>query len=223
MKHTANTASLPTHGINPAFLCYLPHHIGELNLFQKAIATLAVGRAIVLAATGMRGISITMPTLHDNPRCIVTLPRGGYFCGGLSVMDIDQHPEKFLEYICYQIGGAVALFALDKDDYYGEIGLNDIEGTFADLATFEAAHKVNEGNVLAGCTVVTERILGRNSEVAEEMIDHLLERGRLCCEDMHAFLSRVHREEIGGQVLATFEEPWIGDEADRVRRMFIGC
>lgn len=81
---------------------------------------------------------------------------------------------------------------------------------------------ITADRVLAGCTVVVEQLLNQHYEVAETMAEQLSRQGSLCEKEMKHHLSGVHKETLGRQVLAAFQEPWIEDEAERVHRLFIG-
>jgi hypothetical protein len=85
-----------------------------------------------------------------------------------------KRQAQFLEITCWKISGAVAEFFFDEYDYYGNLGLGDIEGSYDYLSAYESSHNIRHDRVLAGCTVVVEQLLSKHREVAEAMLDHVV-------------------------------------------------
>ena len=207
--------------IHPEFMPCITINQTGIEAFLRAIAVNAVGQAITLAAIGIKVTAMIMPNMSQEPRCQLTLPKGAWV-NSLNCMENEKKRQtRFLEMICWQISGAVAEFAFDKSDYYGNLGLEDIEGSYEFLSAYEAGHSIPGNRVLAGCTVVVERLLGHHYEVAEAMAEHLATHGRLDEREIARYLSCVPVEYLGQQALASFQEPWIEDETERVFRMFI--
>ncbi len=208
--------------VPPDFLHYITVNDQGVKAFLKAIAVNAVGQAITLAAVGVKVKSMSMPNMSMTARCRLVLPKGAWVNDLSWVHHENVSQARFLEVICWQISGAVAEFFFNDSDHYGNLGLEDIEGSYTLLSAYESGHNVPAGSVLAGCTVVVERLLGQHYEVAEAMTEQLFRQGSLCEQEMKRYLSGVSREALGKQALAWFQESWIEDEAERVQRMFIG-
>jgi hypothetical protein len=208
--------------IHPGFLPYVAVNQKGVSSLLKAIAFNGVGQAIVLAALGILAKSMTMPNMSREPRCTLVLPKNAWV-NNLKWMH-NQHMRQtlLLEIICWLISGAVAEFAFDESDHYGNLGLEGVEGSYKFLSAYESAHNVRHDYALGGCTFVVERLLSKHFEVAAAMAAHLAAKGSLNEEEIARYLSCVGVEALGQQAMATFEEPWIEDEADRVSRMLIG-
>lgn len=204
------------------FMDYVAVNQEGVKDFLKAVAANAVGRAITLAAVGVSVNSMKMPNMSAKARCCLVLPRDAWVNSLTWVQKQHIRQERFLELTCCQISGAVAEYVFDAFDHYGNLGLEDIEGSHELLSSYEATHNIRRDWVLAGCTHVVERLLGQHFEMAEAMGERLLKQGSLCQPEMEYYLSGVRTEALGRQVLAAFDEPWIEKEAVRVQRMFIG-
>jgi hypothetical protein len=223
MQTSIATPNLPVvDDFHPVYQQFLSNGMKEYHGFRWAIANHAVGRAIVLAATGAKELWIRMPTMQDAPRCTSQSPATAWLIEDGWLFHMKRHPARFLDNICYQLGGVGAEFVFGDGDNYGELGQGDVEDTFKYLAAFKAAHGVATQTVLAGCFHVTSCILGQYHDLAEKMVQQLLKHGNLCRHDMNNYLPLVREEEVGEQVLATFNEPWIEEEAERVHRLLIG-
>ncbi len=192
-----------------------------VKAFLRAVAANAVGQAITLAAVGVRVNSIRMPNMSGKARCRLVLPNGAWVNGLTPAHNKQIRPAQFLELTCCQISGAVAEYVLDAFDHYGNLGLEDIEGSYEFISTYESTRNVRSDRVLAGCSYVVERLLGQHCEIAEAMAEQLFKQGSLCQQEMAHYLSGVRKETLGKQVLAAFRESWIQEEADRVCRRFI--
>ena len=208
--------------IHPDFMHYVALNRKEVESFLKAIAVNAVGQAITLAALGIKVKSITMPDMSTKARCRLALQKGAWVNDLSCVHNENVSQARFLEMTCAQISGAVAEYVFDEFDYYGNLGLEDIEGSYAFLSAYESSHNIPADRVLAGCTVVVEQLLNQNYEAAETMAKQLSRQGSLCEKEMKHHLSGVLKETLGKQVLAAIHEPWIEGEAERVHQMFIG-
>ncbi len=205
--------------------CFMPFvsvdHIG-VQTFLKSIATNAVGKVITLEAMGIRPLAMVMPNMSIEPRCQVKLPKNAWLNNMAWMQNKKLRQGRYLEVICWQISGAVAESALDQFDHYGDLGLGDIEDSFEFLAAYESAHNVPSDWTLAGCVLVIERLLGKYYDIAEAMAEHLFQQGGLTTHELNRYLSCIGKEELGNQVLAVLQEPWIEESAERVHRQFIG-
>lgn len=208
--------------IHSDFLPYIAVKEQGMRSFLIAIAVNAVGQAITLAAIGVKLKALTMPDCSMKARCRLTLPTGAMVSRLNLTPQGNPSPARLLEATCCQISGAVAEFALDESEHYGNLGLEDIEESYGALAAYASRFNVPEHQVLAGCCVVVERLLDQHWRMAVKMAAQLFRQGHLCEAEMKRYLSRVRKEALGEQVLAAFQEPWIADEVDRVQRMFIG-
>jgi hypothetical protein len=208
--------------IHPDFAHYVAVNQEGVKAFLKAIAVNAVGQAIALAAVAIRVKAMIMPNMSREARCKLLLPKGAWVNNPKWMQNVNKRQAQFLEVTCWQISGAVAEFSFDESDYYGNLGLGDIQGSYAYLSAYESAHDIRHDRVLGGCTVVVERLFSKYYEVAETMAAHLAAQGSLDELEIARYLSGVPKEELGKQVLAVFQEPWLEDEAERVQRMFIG-
>jgi hypothetical protein len=217
-SHAQPTGTL----FHPGFMHYVSIDDTGVRAFLKAIAVNAVGQAITLAALGIKPKAMTMPNMSIEPRCRLVLPKGAWVDNLKCMQNAKTRQVRYLEVICWQISGTVAEFAFDEFDYYGNLGLGDIEDSYRFLAAYESVHNVPQARVLAGCTVVVEHLLAQHYEVAEPMVEHLSTQGNLCQREVCRYLSGVQKEALGKQVLLAFQEPWIEDEAERVHRMFVG-
>ncbi len=202
--------------IHADFMHYIAVDDKEVKAFLKEIAVNAVGQAITLAAVGVKVKLMSMPNMSIKARCRLVLPQGAW------VQKESVREARLLEVICCQISGAVAEILFCESDHYGNLGLEDIEGSYDSLSAYESGYNVPADKVLAGCTFVVERLLGQHCEVAKAMTEQLFRQGSLCEQEMKPYLSAVRREALGKPVLAVFQESWIEDEAERVHRMFIG-
>lgn len=222
-----NTRTTPSNAlvsplIHPGFVPYVTIDQAGVNSFLKAIAVSAVGQAIILAALGIKVVAMSMPNMSREPRCKLVLPKGAWVSNLKWMQDENKRQARFLEMICWLISGPVAEFSFDESDHYGDLGLEDIEGSYRFLSAYESAHNVRHDYVLGGCNFVVERLLGQYYEVAEAMVAHLSAHGSLDEKEIAGYLSCVRVEALGQQAMVAFQEPWIEDEADRVHRMFIG-
>lgn len=208
--------------IHPDFMHYIAVDDKGVKAFLRAIAVNAVGQTITLAAVGIKVKSMSMPNMSGKARCRWVLPKGAWVTDLTCVRNEGVRRTRFLEATCLQISGAVAEFLFDESDHYGNLGFEDIEGSYDFLSAYESRYHVPTDRVLAGCTIVVERLLGQHYEVAESMTEQLFRQGNLSEKEMTRYLSGVRREALGTQVSAVFQEPWIEDEAERVHRMFIG-
>ena len=208
--------------IHPGFMSYVAIDNKGVNDFLKAIAFNGVGQAIVLAALGILAKAMIMPNMSREPRCKLILTKGAWVNSLKWMHNEKKRQARFLEMICWLISGAVAEFTYDESEHYGSLGLEDVEGSYKYLSAYESAHNIRHDYVLGGCTFVVGRLLSQYFEVAEAMVAHLRTHGSLNEEEIARYLSCVRVEELGQQAMATFEETWIEDEADRVHRMFIG-
>lgn len=223
MQTSIETPSQPVaDDFHPVYQQFLLNGMKDYFPFRRAIANHAVGKAIVLAATGVLELWIRMPTMQDEPQCTSQLPSTTWLTEEGWLYHVQKHPARFLDHICYQLGGAVAGYVYSDDDYYGELGFGSVEDTFKYLDTFEATHGVATQTALAGCFHVTACVLGQYHDLAETMVQHLLRHGHLCRHDLNDHLSVVRKEDLGERVLATFQEPWIDEEVERVQRLLIG-
>jgi hypothetical protein len=99
-----------------------------VKAFLKAIAVNGAGQAVTLAALGIKTKAMVMPNMSIEPRCTLTLPKGAWV-NDLNWLHSDKiRQARYLEVTCWQISGAVAEFAFDESDHYGNLGLGDIEG-----------------------------------------------------------------------------------------------
>ncbi len=190
--------------------------------FLKAIAVNAVGQAITLAALGITVKAMIMPNMSGEARCRLELPKGAWVNNLKWMHNDNKRQTQFLEVICWQISGAAAEFSFDESEHYGNLGLGDIEGSYEYLSAYASSHNISWEQVLAGCTIVVQRLFGQHFGEAEAMAEHLFVQGSLCQKEINHYLSCVRKEELGKQVMLALQEPWIEDEADRVFRMFIG-
>lgn len=216
------TLTKPSTVIHPGFMEYVAINEKELKSFLKAIAVNAIGQVITLAALGIKAKAIMMPNMSIEPRCRLELPKAAW------VNNLDWLPNekirqvRYLEVICWQISGAVAEIFFDESDHYSNLRLGDIEGSYKLLSAYASSHNVPSDQLLAGCTIAVERLLEKHYDLAATMGSFLFKQGDLSTQQIRQFLSDVREEELGNQVLAVIQEPWIEDEADRVHRMFIG-
>ncbi|MBU0753280.1 MAG: hypothetical protein KJ787_10775 [Gammaproteobacteria bacterium] len=208
--------------IHQDFMGYVAVNQEGVKDFLKAIAINGVVQAITLAAVGIKVKAMIMPNMSRAARCHLALPKAAWVNNLKWMQNESRRQARYLEVVCWKISGAVAEFAFDEYDHYGSLGLGDIEGSYDFLSAYEAAHNVSSSRILAGCTVVVERLFGQHFDVTGEMAEHLFKQGNLAEPEINRYLSGVQTEELGQQVLATLPEPWIDDEAERVHRMFIG-
>jgi len=221
---TCNTSSTQSTGtiIHRNFAQYVTVDEEGVKDFLKAIAVNGVGQAITLEALGITVKAMIMPNMTREARCMLVLPKGAWVNNLKWMHNENRRQAHFLEMTCWKISGAVAEFFFDEYDYYGNLGLGDIEGSYDYLSAYESSHNIRHDRVLAGCTVVVEQLLSKHREVAEAMMDHLSKQGNLSELEIGRYLVGVRKDELGKQVLAVFQEPWLEDEAERVQRMFIG-
>ncbi len=216
--NTRTTATV----LHPGFMPYVAIDEKRVQSFLKAIAANGVGQAITLAAIGVTPKAMMMPNMSLEPKCILDLPAGAWLNNLKWVDNGLTRQAQYLEVICWQISGAVAEFSFDQSDYYGNLGLSDIEGSYNLLSAYESSHHVPGEQVLAGCSIVVERLLEQHYDLGETMVETLFKQGDLSAQQTRKYLLNVRLEDLGKQVLAALQEPWIGEEADRVHRMFIG-
>jgi hypothetical protein len=223
MNNITPTSTQPVGmSIHRDFIHYVAVNQEGVKAFLKAIAVNAVGQAITLAAVGVKVKSISMPNMSGKARCRLALPKNAWVNDLTWVQNEKVSQARFLEITCWQISGAVAEHCFDAFDHYGNLGLEDIEGSYKFLSSYEASHDVQSDKVLAGCTYAVELLLSQHCEMAEAMAEKLFNQGSLCGQELNIYLSCVHKEALGKQVLAALQEPWIEEEAERVHRMFIG-
>lgn len=209
-------------GFHSDFMSYVGINHDGVRRYLRAIATNAVGRAITLAAIGATPKELVMPNMSEPARCRIVLPESAWVNNLDWVANPRKSQARYLEMICWQISGAVAENFFDEFDYYGNLGLGDIEGSYDLLSAYESVHGVPYHLVLGAANFVLERLLGQHFKTAEDMIDCLHEQGRLQGHELKHYLENVAKEGIGQQVLAALQEPWIEDEAERAVRAFIG-
>ncbi len=208
---------------HPGFMPYVAINEQRVQEFLRAIAVNGVGQAITLAAIGITPTAMVMPNMSIEPKCSLKLPDDAWLKNLKWVDNGQTRQAQYLEVICWHISGAVAEFAFDESDYYGNLGLGDIEGSYNLLSAYESSHNAPPGDqILAGCTIVVERLLEQHYDLGETMVETLFKQGDLSAQQIRKYLSNVRIEDLGKQVLAVLQEPWIGKEADRVHRMFIG-
>jgi len=208
--------------IHPNFMSYVAINHDGVRRYLRAIAANAVGRAITLAAIGATPKELVMPNMSEPARCGIVLPERAWVNNLDWVANPRKSQARYLEVICCQISGAVAENFFDEFDYYGNLGLGDIEGSYDLLSAYESVHGVPNHLVFGAANFVLECLLDQHFETAEDMIDCLHRQGRLYGRELKRYLGNVRKEELGQQVLAALQEPWIEDEAERAHRQFIG-
>jgi hypothetical protein len=207
---------------HPGFMEYVAINESGVKAFLKAIAVNGAGQVVTLAALGIKTKAMIMPNMSIEPRCTLSLPKGAWVNNLNWLHNEKIRQTRYLEVTCWQISGAVAEFAFDESDHFGNLGLGDIEDSYRSLSAYEATYKIPQARVLAGCTVVVERLFAQHYDVVEEMAAHLFQQGRLDQQEISRHLAGVQKNPLGKQVLASFQEPWIEEETERVFRMFIG-
>ena len=208
--------------IHPDFLHVMTVDQPKLKSHLKAVAVNAVGQAITLAVLGTKIKSMTMPSMSSEAKCILVIPDTAPANGLMPGADGSTHQAQLLESICVQISGAVAEYCFDEFEHYGNLGLENIEGSYEYLSAYESEYNAGTNIVLAGCTYVLELLFSQHYVTAEAMAEQLVQEGSISENDMARYLSGISHEALGIQVLAALQEPWIEGEADRVHRIFIG-
>jgi hypothetical protein len=208
--------------IHPDFMHAIAVNHASLASHLKAIAVNAVGQAITLAVLGTKVKSMTMPNMSSEAKCMLVIPDTAPANGLMPGADGSTLQAQLLDLICVQISGAVAEYCFDEFDHYGNLGLKDIEGSYGYLSAFKSQYNAGTNIVLAGCTIALEQMFNQHYETAEAMAKQLAQDGSISEPDMARYLSDISPEDLGVQVLAALQEPWIENEAERVHRIFIG-
>lgn len=222
--YTNNTQSTQQAGmmIHADFLHVMTVDQPKLKSHLTAIAVNGVGQAITLAALGIKVKFMTMPNISSEAKCGLVIPNTAPANGLMPGANGSTHQEQLLELICLQISGAVAEHCFDEFEHYGNLGLENIEGSFEYLTAYELEYNAGTNIAFAGCTNVLELLFNQHYETAEAMAEKLAQDGSISENDMARYLSGVSPEALGKLVLAALQEPGIEDDAERVHRIFIG-
>jgi hypothetical protein len=79
-----------------------------------------------------------------------------------------------LENICIKVSGASALVHLNDRDYFGEVGLGDIEGAFTDVEAFAAAYGTEPWHVMGACDFVIGQLISQHLGDLDNLTQKLL-------------------------------------------------
>jgi hypothetical protein len=158
-----------------------------------------------------------MPKPSQPPCCEISFPPRNRALG--SRLDDECW---LLERMFTKVSGAAALVYLNDRDYFGEIGLADIEAAYDDLDAFATAYDTDPWHVLSACEFVFGQLMPGHLETLDNFIQKLLSYKQLDRCEIFPFLYRVPKTKVGMTIAAAWRAPWISDYAESVQRQFIG-
>jgi hypothetical protein len=187
--------------------------------FQQAIAIHAVGKSVALSALGYRPTRIVMPGPTKPPYCDIRTPMGNGARGRLNKRG-REHGQ--LESIFLKVAGPAALVYMNDRDYFGEIGLGDIESTYDQIDVVAAEHDLEPAHVLGACEFAFGHVASKHLDMMFSFTDEILSSRHLDQCEICRFLGSVNKTDVGHMIAAAAREPWISDYSDEVHKGFIG-
>ena len=163
-----------------------------------------------------------MPTMSQARCCALYFPDESWINNLGSLDDPRTRDALYVEQICWNISGAVAECLFGESDFFGELGLRDLEGVHEHRKAYDSLNRVPEGHLLAACTGVVEQLFAHHYELMEDFSGDLLKQGELEQKKLRHFLRAIKRRKLGNAVLEALKDSAIDDEADRVHRMYFG-
>lgn len=138
-----NTDTGTYHGlfVHHEFKKYLKFDEEDVRKLLNVVALRGVAQAATLTAIGVKVIRLRMPTMSHASCCAVFFSDDSWINNPRMFADPRTCDSLYVEQICWSISGAVAEYSFGESDYFGELGLRDLEGVYEHIKVHISGHR----------------------------------------------------------------------------------